>query len=189
MVSVSPRQRSLFDREIVLPAILDSFVKLDPRTQVRNPVMFIVEVGAVATLFYAFRDARAGGAGFDVVISVWLWFTVLFANFAEAVAEGRGKAQAEYLRRTKSDTYARRLVGDREERVVSSSLRKGDRIVAEANEIIAADGEIVEGAASPRRSSARPAATAARSPAGRESSPTGSSSWSARTPASRSSTA
>jgi K+-transporting ATPase ATPase B chain len=147
MVSVSPRQRSLFDREIVLPAIRDSFVKLDPRTQVRNPVMFIVEVGAVATLFYAFRDARTGAAGFDVVISLWLWFTVLFANFAEAVAEGRGKAQAEYLRRTKSDTYARRLVGDREERVVSSSLRKGDRIVAEAGEIIAADGEIVQGAA------------------------------------------
>ncbi|MGD1066773.1 MAG: potassium-transporting ATPase subunit KdpB, partial [Vulcanimicrobiaceae bacterium] len=142
-----PRQRSLFDRTILVPAIRDSFVKLDPRTQIRNPVMFIVEVGALVTLFYAFRDARAGQAGFDVVISLWLWFTVLFANFAEAVAEGRGKAQAEFLRRTKSDTYARRIVDGREERVVSSSLRKGDRIVAETGDIIAADGEIVEGAA------------------------------------------
>jgi K+-transporting ATPase ATPase B chain len=147
MVSAVPRQRSLFDRTILVPAIRDSFVKLDPRTQVRNPVMFIVEVGALVTLFYAFRDARAGQAGFDVVISLWLWFTVLFANFAEAVAEGRGKAQAEFLRRTKSDTYARRIVDGREERVVSSSLRKGDRIVAEAGDVIAADGEIVEGAA------------------------------------------
>jgi K+-transporting ATPase ATPase B chain len=147
MVSASPRQRSLFDREIILPAIRDSFVKLDPRVQIRNPVMFVVEVGAFATLLYAFRDVRSGQTGFDIAISLWLWFTVLFANFAEAVAEGRGKAQAEYLRRTKSDTYARRLVGGREERAVSSSLRKGDRIVAEAGDIIAADGEIVEGAA------------------------------------------
>jgi K+-transporting ATPase ATPase B chain len=147
MVSAVPRQRSLFDRTILVPAIRESFVKLDPRTQVRNPVMFIVEVGALVTLFYAFRDARDGQAGFDVVISLWLWFTVLFANFAEAVAEGRGKAQAEFLRRTKSDTYARRIVDGREERVVSSSLRKGDRIVAEVNDVIAADGEILEGAA------------------------------------------
>jgi K+-transporting ATPase ATPase B chain len=144
---VSPRQRSLFDREIVLPAIRESFIKLDPRVQVRNPVMFIVEVGALATLAYAFRDVRSGQTGFDIAISLWLWFTVLFANFAEAVAEGRGKAQAEYLRRTKSDTYARRLVNGREERVISSTLRKGDRVVAEAGDIIAADGEIVEGAA------------------------------------------
>ncbi|HTW82611.1 MAG TPA: potassium-transporting ATPase subunit KdpB [Candidatus Sulfotelmatobacter sp.] len=147
MVSVTPRQRSLFDRQIILPAIRDSFVKLDPRTQVRNPVMFIVEVGALVTLFYALRDARAGTAGFDIVISLWLWFTVLFANFAEAVAEGRGKAQAEFLRRTKSDTYARRLVDGREERVVSSTLRRGDRVVAEAGDVIATDGEIVQGAA------------------------------------------
>jgi K+-transporting ATPase ATPase B chain len=145
---VSPRQRSLFDRSILGTAVRDSFVKLDPRVQVRNPVMFIVEVGAVASLVYAFRDARYGQAGFDVAISLWLWFTVLFANFAEAVAEGRGKAQAEFLRRTKSDTYARRLVDGVEERVISSTLRRGDRVVAEANEIIAADGEVVEGAAS-----------------------------------------
>jgi K+-transporting ATPase ATPase B chain len=145
---VSPRQRSLFDRSILGTAVRDSFVKLDPRVQLRNPVMFIVEVGALASILYAFRDVRNGQAGFDIAISLWLWFTVLFANFAEAVAEGRGKAQAEFLRRTKSDTFARRLVDGVEERVISSTLRRGDRVVAEANEIVAADGEVVEGAAS-----------------------------------------
>ncbi len=142
-----PRSRPLWDRALVTRAIADSFVKLDPRIQIRNPVMFVVEVGAAATLFYAFRDARAGGAGFDVAISAWLSFTVLFANFAEAMAEGRGKAQAEFLRRTKSETTARRIADGREERIASSQLRKGDRIVVEAGELIAADGEIVEGAA------------------------------------------
>jgi K+-transporting ATPase ATPase B chain len=146
------RSRSPFDRGIVVPAIRDSFVKLDPRVQMRNPVMFIVEVGAVVSIFYAFRDAKNGQASFDLAISAWLWFTVLFANFAEAMAEGRGKAQAEYLRRTKTDTIARRLVNDPstssgEERVPATQLRRGDRVVAEANELIATDGEIVEGAA------------------------------------------
>jgi potassium-transporting ATPase ATP-binding subunit len=141
------RSRSLFDRSIFLPAIRESFVKLDPRVQMRNPVMFIVEVGALVSIFYAFRDARNGQASFDLAISAWLWFTVLFANFAEAIAEGRGKAQAEYLRRTKTDTIARRLVNGREERVPATQLRRGDRVVAEANDLIATDGEIVEGAA------------------------------------------
>jgi K+-transporting ATPase ATPase B chain len=141
------RSRSLFDRSILVPAIRESFVKLDPRIQMRNPVMFIVEVGALVSIFYAFRDARNGQAAFDIAISAWLWFTVLFANFAEAIAEGRGKAQAEYLRRTKTDTFARRLVNGREERVPATQLRRNDRIVAEANELIATDGEIVEGAA------------------------------------------
>ncbi len=141
------RSRSLFDRAILVPAIRDSFVKLDPRVQLRNPVMFIVEVGALVSIFYAFRDARNGQAPFDLAISAWLWFTVLFANFAEAMAEGRGKAQAEYLRRTKTDTFARRLTGGREERISAAQLRRGDRVVAEANELIATDGEIVEGAA------------------------------------------
>jgi len=141
------RSRSLFDGAIVLPAIRASFVKLDPRIQLRNPVMFIVEAGALVSIFYAFRDARNGHAAFDLAISAWLWFTVLFANFAEAMAEGRGKAQAEYLRRTKTDTFARRLVNGREERVPAAQLRRGDRVVAEANELIATDGEIVEGAA------------------------------------------
>jgi K+-transporting ATPase ATPase B chain len=145
---MTPRSRSLFDGAIVGPAIRESFVKLDPRVQLRNPVMFIVEVGALVALLFAFHDAARGQAGFDIAISIWLWFTVLFANFAEAVAEGRGKAQAEFLRRTKSDTYARRINADgREERIVASQLRKGDRLIAEAGDIIAADGEIVEGAA------------------------------------------
>jgi potassium-transporting ATPase ATP-binding subunit len=145
-----PKARSLFDRAIVTRAFWDSFTKLDPRWQARNPVMFIVEVGAVATTIFFVRDLiRHGGSpGFDFAISAWLWFTVLFANFAEAVAEGRGKAQAEALRRTKSDTYARILRDDaREERVASTALRKGDRYIVEANEIVPADGEVLEGAA------------------------------------------
>ncbi len=141
------RSRSLFDRTILVPAIRESFIKLDPRVQMRNPVMFIVEVGALVSIFYAFRDARNGQASFDIAISAWLWFTVLFANFAEAMAEGRGKAQAEYLRRTKTDTIARRLRNGREERIPATQLRRGDRVVAEANDLIATDGEIVEGAA------------------------------------------
>ncbi len=145
-----PQERSLFDRAIIARAIGDSFKKLDPRWQARNPVMFVVEVGAAVTTFFFVRDAvqHTGTAGFDFAISAWLWFTVLFANFAEAVAEGRGKAQADALRRTKSDSTARLLLdGGKEERVPSASLRKGDRFVVEANEIIAADGDVLEGAA------------------------------------------
>ena len=144
-----PKARSLFDRAIVLRAIGDSFKKLDPRWQVRNPVMFVVEIAAFATTIFFTRDVarHAGSAGFDFAIAAWLWFTVLFANFAEAVAEGRGKAQADHLRRTKSDTMARLLLGAGEEKVPSTSLRKGDRFVVEAGEVIGADGDVVEGAA------------------------------------------
>jgi K+-transporting ATPase ATPase B chain len=146
---ISPRQRSLFDRAILGPATIDSFRKLDPRVQVRNPVMFICEVGALVTLIFAIRDmfAANGEAGFDLAISLWLWFTVVFANFAEAVAEGRGKAQAEFLRRTKTDATANRVVDGRIETVVAALLRKGDRVRVEAGELIPADGEIVAGAA------------------------------------------
>ncbi|HTD32852.1 MAG TPA: potassium-transporting ATPase subunit KdpB [Candidatus Elarobacter sp.] len=146
---MAARTRSLLDPEIVWPAVRASFVKLDPRVQLRNPVMFVVEVGALVSLLFAFRDARNGQASFDVAISAWLWFTVLFANFAEAMAEGRGKAQADFLRRTKTETTARRLItgSHREERIPASALRRGDRVVAEANDLIATDGEIVEGAA------------------------------------------
>ena len=122
-----PKARSLFDRAILTRAIVDSFLKLDPRWQFRNPVMFVCEIGALVTLGFFFRDLRTHGpAGFDFAISIWLWFTVLFANFAEAVAEGRGKAQADFLRRTKTDTKARRIVDGREEIVSSTELRKGD---------------------------------------------------------------
>ncbi|MFY9719990.1 MAG: potassium-transporting ATPase subunit KdpB [Candidatus Cybelea sp.] len=145
-----PRALSLFDRAILTRALTDSFKKLDPRWQARNPVMFVVEVGAAATSIFLVRDLvkHTGMAGFDFAIAAWLWFTVLFANFAEAVAEGRGKAQAETLRRTKSDTFARKLLDDgTEERVASTMLRKGDRYVAEAGEIVPADGDVLEGAA------------------------------------------
>jgi K+-transporting ATPase ATPase B chain len=144
-----PQARSLLDRAILTRATADSFVKLDPRWQARNPVMFVCEVGAVVTLFYFVRDLfRGGPAGFDFAISIWLWFTVLFANFAEAVAEGRGKAQADFLRRTKTDTQARRIVDGKPEMVNASQLRKGDLVRVEPNELIPGDGDVVEGAAS-----------------------------------------
>src|SRR5579884_1357925 len=97
---------SLADSRIVGPAVLDAFLKLAPRTMIKNPVMFVVEVGSVATTVYLVRDAvhHAGGFGFDLQITLWLWFTVLFANFAEAMAEGRGKAQADALRQAKSES-------------------------------------------------------------------------------------
>jgi K+-transporting ATPase ATPase B chain len=146
-----PKERSLFDRAILTRAVRDSFVKLNPRLQARNPVMFIVLIGAVVTMLFFFRDlAFAGGknAGFDFAISIWLWFTVLFANFAEAVAEGRGKAQAEFLRRTKSDTQARKLVNGQLLTVGASELRAGDVVRIEAGELIPGDGDVIEGAAS-----------------------------------------
>jgi K+-transporting ATPase ATPase B chain len=145
---MAARSRSLFDRALLGPAVRDSFVKLDPRVQARNPVMFVVEAGAVVCTLFALRDVGNGHAPFDLAIAAWLWFTVIFANFAEAVAEGRGKAQADFLRRTKSDTSARRLKADGTIEVVpATDLRRGDRVVVEANEAIATDGEIVEGAA------------------------------------------
>jgi len=144
-----PRARSLFDRAITLRAIGDSVVKLDPRGQARNPVMFVCEVGALVTLLFFFRDLTTHRpAGFDFAISTWLWFTVLFANFAEAVAEGRGKAQADFLRRTKSETKARRVVDGKEETVSATALRKGDVVKVVANELIPADGDVIKGAAS-----------------------------------------
>ena len=143
------RSRSLFDGQILGPAIVASFQKLDPRVQLKNPVMFICEVGALVTLIYAIHDSIVGNGnfGFDIAISIWLWFTVVFANFAEAVAEGRGKAQAEFLRRTKTETIAQRIVNGKVTPVSATELRKGDRVRVVAGELIPADGEIVEGAA------------------------------------------
>ncbi len=146
-----PQSRSLLDRAIIGRAVIDSFRKLDPRRQARNPVMFIVEVGALVTSLLYFRDLLGRGgkdAGFDLAISLWLWFTVLFANFAEAVAEGRGKAQADFLRRTKSDTDARKIVDGAAVMVGANELRQGDLVRVEPNELIPGDGDIVEGAAS-----------------------------------------
>jgi K+-transporting ATPase ATPase B chain len=144
------RRSSLLDREIMVPALIESFTKLDPRWQARNPVMFVVEVGSVITtiIFIAGLFRGASDSLFVGQITLWLWFTVVFANFAEALAEGRGKAQADTLRRARTDTIARRLVGGKEERVPSSQLRKGDTVVIEAGELIPSDGTIIEGIAS-----------------------------------------
>src|SRR5262249_33626966 len=138
---------SLFEWNIVGPAIRDSFVKLDPRLLVKNPVMFVTMVGAVLTTA-GILTAEAGLRGFVAQLAIWLWFTVLFANFAEAVAEGRGKAQAESLRKARKDTVARRLVNNREEKVAAPELRKGDLVVCEAGDVIPADGEVIDGIAS-----------------------------------------
>jgi K+-transporting ATPase ATPase B chain len=146
------RHSSLLDREILLPAIVESFKKLDPRWQARNPVMFVVEVGSVITTIVFVAGLFQGASGstelFVGQVTIWLWFTVLFANFAEAVAEGRGKAQAAALRRTRSELIARRLVDGREERVPAPQLRRGDLVVAEAGDLIPGDGTVVEGIAS-----------------------------------------
>ena len=137
---------SLFDKSIIAPAIGDSFRKLDPRLMIKNPVMFVTLIGAVLTTVAIFtsHDDR----GFVIQLAVWLWFTVLFANFAEAVAEGRGKAQADSLRKARKDTMARRLKGDREEKIAAPMLEKGDLVVCETGDVIPADGDVIEGIAS-----------------------------------------
>ncbi|MGC8627173.1 MAG: potassium-transporting ATPase subunit KdpB [Acidimicrobiales bacterium] len=137
--------RSLFDPEILAMAAVGSVKKLDPRVQVKNPVMFVVLVGTVITLL----EAVAHPSVFSWSITVWLFLTVLFANFAEAMAEGRGKAQADTLRRMRAETLARRLsASGAEERVPASALAKGDLVVCEAGDVIPSDGEITEGIAS-----------------------------------------
>jgi potassium-transporting ATPase ATP-binding subunit len=137
---------SLFDWNIVGPAIGDSFMKLDPRLMIKNPVMFVTMVGAVLTTAGIFTSPA--DRGFIAQLAVWLWFTVLYANFAEAVAEGRGKAQADALRKARKDTIARRLRNGREERVAAPDLQKGDLVVCETGDVIPADGEVIEGIAS-----------------------------------------
>jgi K+-transporting ATPase ATPase B chain len=144
---------ALFDPKIVVPAIGPAFVKLDPRTLMKNPVMFVLEVVTALTTVILIRDIVTGGTnlGFEFQIVLWLWFTVLFANFAEAVAEGRGKAQAYALRRTRTETQAKLLIGaDRRNfrRVPGTSLKVGDVVVVEAGDTIPSDGEVVEGIAS-----------------------------------------
>jgi potassium-transporting ATPase ATP-binding subunit len=154
MADTRLKERSLFDPEIMRPAIWDSFRKLTPRHVIKNPVMFVVEIGSVLTTLILIRDLIAPTPGsqplwFTFNVSFWLWFTVVFANFAEAVAEGRGKAQAATLRKMRKETNARRLVnGHREEVVPASVLRKGDTVVVEAGEIIPGDGDVIQGIAS-----------------------------------------
>ncbi len=137
---------SLFDWKIVGPAIGNSFKKLDPRLMMKNPVMFVTMVGAALTTAAIFTSSTS--RGFIAQLALWLWFTVLFANFAEAVAEGRGKAQADSLRKARKDTLARRLRNGTEEKVPAPNLQKDDLVVCEAGDVIPVDGEIIEGIAS-----------------------------------------
>ncbi len=178
--------RSLFDGPILRKALVDSLTKLNPAVQIHNPVMFVVLVGTVVT----FVEAIAHPSKFAWSITIWLFLTVIFANFAEGMAEGRGKAQADTLRRMRSETGARRLRADgTEELVAAAELNKGDIVVCEANDLIPSDGEIIEGIASVDESAItgesapvirESGATARRSPAARGSCPTAS--WSASRP-------
>ncbi len=156
-MSKTLKSRSLFDPSIAGPAMLESFKKLDPRHQIKNPVMFVVLVGSILTTGLFFQALVGHGeapTGFILSIALWLWFTLIFANFAEAMAEGRGKAQAASLRRTRKDTLAKKLskpvytFGDRYELVSATVLKKGDTVLIETGDIIPMDGEVIEGIAS-----------------------------------------
>src|SRR5664280_1744977 len=147
MAREKSKSKAVWQGKIVRRAIVDSFLKLDPRHMMGNPVMFVVEIGSVITTVLLFR----GGAAFkfNLQITLWLWFTVLFANFAEAMAEGRGKAQADTLRKARSETVANRLQASGDiEKVPSSNLCAGDMCLVSAGEFIPSDGEILEGVAS-----------------------------------------
>ena len=141
-------KKAVWEWKIVRRALVDAFVKLNPQKMMGNPVMFVVEIGSVITTALLFKGGTA--FKFNLQITLWLWFTVLFANFAEAMAEGRGKAQADTLRRARSETTANRLFGSdgRVEKIPSSKLRAGDIVIVSAGEFIPSDGEIIEGVAS-----------------------------------------
>jgi potassium-transporting ATPase ATP-binding subunit len=151
VVSRERRNKSMWTGGIVGGAVRDSFIKLNPRTLMKNPVMFVVEIGSIITTFDLVRDRllHLSGFGFELQITLWLWFTVLFANFAEAMAEGRGKAQADTLRKARAETVARRLRQDGSiEEIAGSKLRAGDRVRVIAGEFVPGDGEVIEGVAS-----------------------------------------
>src|SRR5499433_1355989 len=145
---------ALFDPKIVVPAIGSAFVKLNPRTLIKNPVMFVLEIVTALTTVILVRDllTGSGSLAFEFQIVIWLWFTVLFANFAEAVAEGRGKAQAYTLRKARTETKAKRIQSPNTykkfQTVTSDKLRAGDLVVCEAGDIIPGDGDVIEGIAS-----------------------------------------
>lgn len=150
------RQDSLFDRKMIAESLKDALKMLTPKVQIRNPVMFVTYLGAIGASLCLLNDLaslskhEAGSWSifwFDLQIALWLWFTVLFANFAQAIAESRGKAQAASLRKTKIETYARLISGDDEKKILAGNLKKGDLIICEAGEIIPADGEVFEGIA------------------------------------------
>src|SRR6202158_3590785 len=141
----------LWEGKIVRGALIDSLGKFDPRIQARNPVMFVVEVTALAVTLILARDAwlgRTSIAVFELQIAIWLWFTVGFANFAEAMAEGRGKAQADNLRKTRTETQAKLIAADGTiEMVTATKLKRGDVVLVEAGDVIPGDGEVIEGIA------------------------------------------
>lgn len=140
---------SLFNREILLQALKDSFIKLNPSLLIRNPVIFIVGIGSVLTTITVISGLISGTfSSFNFQIAIWLWFTVLFANFSEAIAEGRGKAQAESLKKNRTQTMARKMTGTKEEKIAAPELKKGDIVVCESGDVIPSDGEVVEGIAS-----------------------------------------
>ncbi len=140
---------SLFDASLIRPALVGSFKKLDPRVLWENPVMLVTEIGAALCTVVVVRDVFTGHfSGFNLQIALWLWFTVAFANLAEALAEGRGKAQAESMKKARTQTLARRLRDGREEKIPAPSLQKGDVVVCETGDVIPADGEVIEGIAS-----------------------------------------
>src|ERR1700682_1486201 len=153
MSSTSPKSRNAtFNSDILIPALWQAVLKLDPRWMWRNPVMFVVEIGAVLTLMLTISPTIFGGAaatsGYNFLVTIILILTVIFANYAEAVAEGRGRAQAATLRKTKKETPARRVRSDGAiEMVTSSDLRKGDLVFVETNDIIPGDGDVVQGVA------------------------------------------
>ena len=141
------KSKQLWDAKIIRRALVDAVVKLDPRTMMKNPVMFVVEVGSVVTTVLLFRGKQS--FAFNLQITLWLWFTVLFANFAEAMAEGRGKAQADTLRKARSETVAKRLLANGTiETVPSAKLRSGDVVMIAASELVPGDGEVIDGVAS-----------------------------------------
>src|SRR5207244_10227137 len=142
---MSQKSKAVWEWKIVRRAIWDSLLKLNPRKMMGNPVMFVVEIGSVITTILLFKGGAA--FNFNLQITLWLWFTVVFANFAEAMAEGRGKAQAETLRKARSETVANRLTRSNGlvEKVPSSKLRAGDLVSVSAGEFIPSDGEIIEG--------------------------------------------
>lgn len=141
-------KKTLFTKALVVQAILDSFIKLNPRVQLKNPVMFITEIGAIWTTLSVIISSVAGNfSSFEFQIALWLWFTVLFANFSEAVAEGRGKAQADSLKKSRTNTIARKITNRLESKINANELRKGDSVICEAGDTIPGDGEVIEGIA------------------------------------------
>lgn len=149
------RQQQVFDAALLRASAIDAVKKLDPRVQFRNPVMFVVYLGSILTTILAlmmFTGHQSGSASFTGAIALWLWFTVLFANMAEALAEGRSKAQANSLKGVKKTSFAKKLsaahYGAKWQQVAADQLRKGDAVLVEAGDVIPCDGEVVEGGAS-----------------------------------------